>query len=146
MVDGASLLGTRVPHTTTEHSTEATSAAEELCEEIFGTHATGTATTFKTLLAQLIIDGPLLGVGQNFVRFGDVLERFGRLWVVGVLVCTGNKVRILVDCFPFQKLLRTRVVLEGTLLVGSLQLSLSGGRVNLGQTLLVSPPDKRKHS
>lgn len=95
MVDGASLLGARVSHTTTEHATEATSAAKELCEEILGTHATGT-TTFKTLLAELIIDGPLLGIGQNFVRFGNVLERFGGLWVVGVLVCTGDKVRTLV--------------------------------------------------
>ena len=88
VVNGASLLGALIPHTTAEHAAETTAAAEELGEEILRAHSTGTATAFKTLFTKLVVDVTLLRIGENFVRLGHFLECFSGLWVVGVLVCT----------------------------------------------------------
>ena len=74
VVDGASLLGTlftaAAEHAT--HATEAattTAAAEELCEQVLGTHsaAAHSAALLETLLTILVVDLALLGVGQNLV-------------------------------------------------------------------------------
>jgi hypothetical protein len=88
VVDGPGLLRALVAHATAEHSTKAASAAEELGEEILSAHSAGATATLKTLLTKLIIDTASLGIGENFVRFGNFLECLGGLWVVGVLVCT----------------------------------------------------------
>ena len=91
MVDGAGLLGASIAHTTTEHATERTAAAEELREEVLGVHATTGTTTLETLLTELIVDPTLLGVGQDFVSVRQLLKLLGCLRVVGILVCREEK-------------------------------------------------------
>jgi hypothetical protein len=86
VVDGAGLLGTLFPHATAEHTAESATTAKELGEEILCTHSTSTTTIFKTLLAELVVDGTLLRVGKDFVSTGKFLEFFGGFWVVCVLV------------------------------------------------------------
>ena len=69
VVDGASLLGAGVA--TAEHAAHAaessasTAAAEELCEQVLGSHASAAAhstTLLETLLTILVVDLALLGV------------------------------------------------------------------------------------
>jgi hypothetical protein len=43
---------------------------------------------FETLLAILIIQLTLVGIGEDFIGFGEVLELFGGVWVVCILVCS----------------------------------------------------------
>lgn len=43
MVDRSRFLGAGIPHATTEHAAETSSATEELCEQVLGSHATATA-------------------------------------------------------------------------------------------------------
>lgn len=127
---------------TAEHTTETAAeaaAAEELSEQVLGSHAaTGTSTTFKASLAILIVDGAFLGVGKDFVCVRDLLELLLGSRVVGVLVC---KVRLSAR-YSVAQVARmaghTWVVLEGTGLVCLLQLRLGGIWADLFPR--VSPP------
>jgi len=94
MVDGTSLLGASVAHTTTEHAAEATAAAaEELREEVLGVHATSAAAALQALLTILVVDATLLLIGQDLVGVRQLLELFGGLRVVGILICI-RRVRV----------------------------------------------------
>lgn len=64
----------------------ATSATEELGEEILGVHAAAHSSTFETLLAETVIEIALVCVGENFVCGGDGLELFGITTLVWVLL------------------------------------------------------------
>ena len=86
VVDGAGLLGALLPHTTTEHTSKAAATAKELGKEILCTHSTGATTIFKTFLAELVVERTLLGIGENFVGTGKLLELFSGIGVVCVLV------------------------------------------------------------
>jgi hypothetical protein len=90
VVDGAGLGGAAaLAAAAAEHAAEAAAASEELGEQVLGSHATAAAgTALKASLAILIVDGALLGVGQNLVCVGDLLE----------LVFGGRVVRVLVFC------------------------------------------------
>lgn len=57
VVDRPSLLGARVAHATAEHAAERAAAAEELREEVIGSHSAAHATTvLETLLTKLIVE------------------------------------------------------------------------------------------
>jgi hypothetical protein len=62
VVDCASLFRAGVSHPTTEHAAECAATAKELRKQVFGIHAAGTASLFKTLLAILIVHLSLLGI------------------------------------------------------------------------------------
>jgi len=74
VVDGACLLGALFT-AAAEHATHAaeatttTAAAEELCEQVLGTHSAAAHSTalLETLLTILVVDLALLRVGQDFV-------------------------------------------------------------------------------
>lgn len=92
MVDSAGLLGASIAHATTEHSTEATTAAaEELREDILGVHSGTTSTAFQTLLTILVVDLTLLGIGKSLVGMRELLKLLRGLGVVSVLICMTNK-------------------------------------------------------
>lgn len=67
VVDGTGFLGASFTHATSEHSTEgmaaAAAAAEELREQILGVHTTTAATALQALLAKLVIELALIGIG-----------------------------------------------------------------------------------
>lgn len=90
MVNGASLRGAALAHATAEHAShtaETTAAAEELSEQVFGSHATTTTgTTLKAGLTILVVNLALLGVGEDFVCVRDLLELALSIRVVGVLI------------------------------------------------------------
>lgn len=69
MGDCPRLLWAGIPHATAEHAAEwATTASEELCEEVLGGHAAAAHTTLlKTLLTILVVYRALVAVGQNLV-------------------------------------------------------------------------------
>lgn len=88
--DGAGFLGAGVAaaaHAAAEHTAKgAAAAAEELAEEVLGCHAAAHAALLETLLAILVVELALLGVREDFVCVGEVLELFGCFRVVCVLV------------------------------------------------------------
>lgn len=113
VVNGASLLGASIAHATTEHAAEATTAAEELREQVLGVHTTGATTTFQTLLTILVVDLTLLGVGQNLVGVRQLLELLRGFGVVLVLVCTKG-----ILCQPGQLQVMTCDRWEGSMSLG----------------------------
>ena len=90
MVDCPGLLGALVPHAT-EHAAEGTAAAaEELREQVLCAHSSGRGTTtFQTLLTILVVNLSLLGIGQNLIGTGELLEFLGSVRVILVLVFNG---------------------------------------------------------
>ena len=87
VVDRPRLLRALLARTAAEHASEgATAAAEELGEQILRTHATTHATTFETLFTVLVVDRTLLGIREDLVGVGHLLELLGRIGVVLVLV------------------------------------------------------------
>jgi hypothetical protein len=88
VVNGSGLGGATV-HTAaakhTAHATE-TTTSEELSEQVLGGHATTSGTALEAGLTILIVDLSLLGIGENFVGMGDLLELFLGIGVVCVLV------------------------------------------------------------
>jgi hypothetical protein len=88
VVDGASLGRPAVLHASKHatHSAKATTA-EELSKQIFSGHAaSATSATLEASFTILIVDLALLGVGQDLVGAGDLLELLFGSGVVGVLV------------------------------------------------------------
>lgn len=75
---------TRASTSTTEET--ATSATEELGEEILGVHATAHSSTFEALFAKSVIEVTLVCVGEDFVCCSDGLELFGITTLVWVLL------------------------------------------------------------
>jgi hypothetical protein len=92
VVDGTSFRGAALLHPAkhaAEATTKATSAAEELGEQVFGGHAS-TSSALQAGLTILVICGALLGVRQDFVGGRDLLELVFGSRVVGILVCNGG--------------------------------------------------------
>jgi hypothetical protein len=96
-VDGTRLLGTRVA--TAEHAAHTTessasaAAAEELCEQVLGSHSSATthsAALLEALLTILVVNLALLRVREYFICVGNLLELFlgfGRVCVlIGVVL------------------------------------------------------------
>lgn len=136
VVDCPSLGGTTLTaHATAEHAThtaKTTAATEELSKEIFGSHTTAAASaTLETGLTILIVDRTLLGIGENLVCVGDFLELALSGRVVCVLIYARRELVLNSEQVQYQLL--TRVVFEGTNLVGLLQLGLSGRGSDLGR-------------
>lgn len=73
----------------TEHASEATQAAatKELSEQVLSSHATAASSTVQTSLSHLVIGASLLGVAEDFVGVGNLLELVLGFLVTGVLVC-----------------------------------------------------------
>lgn len=69
VVDGAGLLGSGLAHAAAaaKHTTEATTTAEELREEVFCVHASSHAALFETLLTILVVELAFFRVGKHFV-------------------------------------------------------------------------------
>jgi hypothetical protein len=106
VVNRARFLRAGFAHAASEHIAKGRTAAEELGEKVLGGHTTAAhSTLLKTLLAILIVELSLLGIGEHFIGFGKVLEFFRCVGVVGVLVW---------------------VVFKGALFVSRFQLSLRG--------------------
>lgn len=92
VVDGPGLLGTGVPHASTEHASEGTTPAEELREEVLRAHSS-TGATFEAFLTHLIVEGSLVRVRQDFIRMGQFLEFLCGLGVVCILVCFAANIK-----------------------------------------------------
>jgi hypothetical protein len=58
-----------------------------LSEEVFGVHAASTATLFQPLLPILIVKRTLLGIRQDLIGVGQILEFLGGIWVMCILIC-----------------------------------------------------------
>lgn len=89
VLDGASFGGAAIVHAA-EHATHAAeaTAAEELSEQVFGSHAaTAGSAALKTSFTILVVDLSLLSVGQDLVGVGNFFELFLSGGVVCVLVC-----------------------------------------------------------
>lgn len=86
VVDGARLGGTPV-HVPAEHATETATAAEELREQVLGSHTAAASAALETGLAILVVDFALLGIRKDFVCGRDLLELLLGLGVELVLVC-----------------------------------------------------------
>ncbi len=88
MSNGLSLGGSTVLHAA-EHASQPpaeTAPAEELGEQVLGSHA-GAAAAFQASLAILIVDLTLIRIGKDLVGIGYLLELFGSRGIVRVLVC-----------------------------------------------------------
>ena len=121
MVDGSGLLGAGVTRASTKHAAEA-ATTEELREQVFGIHATHSATLFgQALFAILVVYCALLRVRQNLVRSRNLFELVRSLSIARILICRPVRLerRALYDD-------HTRMILEGALLVGCLQLGVCG--------------------
>lgn len=72
-----------------EHASEAAQAAatKELSKQVLGSHATAASSTVQTSLSHLVIGASLLGVAEDFVGVGNLLELVLGFLVTGVLVC-----------------------------------------------------------
>lgn len=132
VVNGAG-LGRATVHTAAEHASHASEAttAEELSEQVLGSHATSTGTTFEAGFTILIVNLSLLGVGEDFVGVGDFLELVLSGGVVCVLVYFSNMLDEMILRYLSRGVQHTRVVLKGTSLVSLLEFGLSGRGRNL---------------
>lgn len=88
MVDSACLWWAARLLSAAESTEWTATAAEELGEKILGVHATSHswATILKSSLAILVVNLALLRVGKDLVCVRNLLELFGRGWVVCVLI------------------------------------------------------------
>jgi hypothetical protein len=85
-VDGTGFLWARVPHATAEHASKP-SSAKELGKQVLGIHTAHAASLLvQPLLSVLIVHAALLGVRQDFIGGGDLLELFSRLGISRVFV------------------------------------------------------------